>query len=96
MTNIKNASDCEDRVRQLAELITIVAIGRSKNEEEANQLIKLPSFDKYGGGPSSELYLVLAPLIYWMEYAVDREERFSLFLQIYQTIKDVISGLPKS
>jgi hypothetical protein len=55
----------------------------------------LPSFERYGGGPSSELYLVLAPLLFWLEYSVDREERFSLFMQIYQTIKDVLNGLPK-
>lgn len=55
----------------------------------------MPSFDKYGGGPSSELYLVLAPLLYWLEYAIDSEERFPMFLQLYQTVKDVLAGLPK-
>lgn len=64
----------------MAELISIVAVGRLKNEEDANQLIRLPSVERYGGGPSSELYLTLAPLLYWVEYAVDREERFPVFI----------------
>ena len=64
----------------MAEVIMIVAQGRQKSEEDANQLIRLPSFEKYGDGPSSELYLVLAPLLYWLEYSIEREDRLSLFL----------------
>jgi hypothetical protein len=64
----------------MAEIITIVSLGRQKSEEDANQAIRLPSHERYGGGPSSELYLVLAPLLYWLEYSIDREDRFSLFI----------------
>jgi hypothetical protein len=63
----------------MAEIITIVAMGRQKGEEDANQLIRLPTCDKYGGGPSSELYLVLTPLIYWIEYSLEQKDRLSLF-----------------
>jgi len=73
----------DEQVRQMAEIITIVAVGRQKNEEDSNQLIRLPSYERYGGGPSSELYLVLTPLLYWLEYSIDKEERFSLFMQLY-------------
>ena len=64
----------------MAEVITIVSLGRQKSEEDANQLIRLPSFEQYGGGPSSELYLVLSPLLYWLEYSIDREDRLPLFM----------------
>jgi hypothetical protein len=47
----------------------------------------------FGGGTSSEFYLILAPLLYWLEYSIDREDRLMLFQQTYQTIKDVIAGL---
>ena len=63
----------------MAEVITIVAMGRLKGEEDANQLIRLPTSDRYGGGSSSELYLVLSPLIYWLEYSIDRPDRLPLF-----------------
>lgn len=79
----------------MAHVIVIVAQGRQKQEEDANQLIRLPSYEKYGGGPSSELYLVLAPLLYWLEYSIDREDCFSLFQTLYQTIKEVLQGLSK-
>ena len=95
LTEIKGAEGMDDRVRQMAEVITIVSLGRQKSEEDANQLIRLPSFEKYGGGPSSELYLVLAPLLYWLEYSIDREDRLPLFMQLYQTVKDVLAGLSK-
>ncbi len=35
-------------------------------------------------------------MLYWLEYSIDSEERFPLFMQLYQTIKDVMAGLPKS
>ena len=50
-----------------------------KNEEESQQLIRLPSCEQFGGGSSSEFYLLLPPLLYWMEYSIDREERLVLF-----------------
>jgi hypothetical protein len=64
---------------QLCDVITIIAMGRQKNEEEANQLIKLPSAESFGNGTSSELVLVLPQLVFWLEYAIDREDRLQLF-----------------
>lgn len=67
----------------MAEIVSVVTLGRQKSEEDANQLIKLPTLKQYGGGPSSELYLVLSPLLYWLEYSIDKEERFMMFTTIY-------------
>jgi len=53
----------------------------------------LPTNEKFGGGSSSELYLVLSPLIYWLEFSIDKEDRLLMFQQIYQTIKDVLEGI---
>ena len=39
--------------------------------------------------------MLLTPLIYWLEFSIDREERLPMFLQLYQTIKDILLGLPK-
>jgi hypothetical protein len=41
-----------------------------------------------------DLYLFLNPLLFWLDFSVERVERFSLFKQIYQTIKDVLDSLP--
>jgi len=75
LTEIKGLDNQDDLIRQLAEVIQIVATGRLKNEEESQQLIRLPSSEQFGGGSSSEFYLLLAPLLYWLEYSIDREER---------------------
>lgn len=45
LTEIKGQEGQDDRVRQMAEVITIVSLGRQKSEEDANQLIRLPSFE---------------------------------------------------
>jgi len=34
--------------------------------------------------------------LYWLEYSIDKEDRFSLFMQVYQSIKDVLTSLHKS
>lgn len=83
LTEWQGAQEKDEQVRQMAEIITIVAMGRQKCEEDANQLIRLPTAEKYGGGPSTELYLVLTPLIFWLEFAIDREDRLPLFQQVY-------------
>ena len=41
-----------------------------------------------------ELYLLLNPLLFWLDFSVEREERLALFKQVYQTIKDVLENLP--
>lgn len=60
---------------QLCEVVTTVTFNRLKQEEEANQLIKLPVPESFGNGASSEMYLLLPQLIFWMEYSIDREDR---------------------
>lgn len=41
-----------------------------------------------------DLYLLLNPLLFWLDFSVEREERLGLFKQVYQTIKDVLENLP--
>jgi len=41
-----------------------------------------------------DLYLLLNPLLFWLDFSVEREERLNLFKQVYQTIKDVLENLP--
>ena len=75
-------------------MITLVTFNRLKQEEEANQLIKLPTPESFGNGPSSEMYLLLPQLMFWLEYAIDREDRLQLFTQLYSTIKEVLESVP--
>ena len=51
----------------------MISVGRRKNDEEANSLIKLKV--EY----TSELYLFLNPLLFWLDFSVEREERLGLF-----------------
>ena len=64
---------------QLCEVINIVAFNRLKQEEDADQLIKLPTAESFGNGASAEMYLLLPQLIFWMEYSIDREDRLQMF-----------------
>ena len=41
-----------------------------------------------------DLYLLLNPLLFWLDFSVEREERLNLFKHVYQTIKDVLENLP--
>ena len=41
-----------------------------------------------------DLYLLLNPLLFWLDFSVERENRLNLFKQVYQTIKDVMDNLP--
>ena len=66
----------------------MISIGRKKNEEEANSLIKIKLEH------TLELYLLINPLLFWLDFSVEREERFGLFKSVYQTIKDVLENLP--
>lgn len=66
----------------------MVSVGRKKNEEEANSLIKIKQ------DYIIELYLLINPLLFWLDFSVEREERFPLFKSVYQTIKDVLENLP--
>lgn len=81
----------EDDLLQLSqylEIITIISVGRTTNQDEANSLIKI----KYDF--CMDLYLLLNPLLFWLDFSVEREERLNLFKQVYQTIKDVLDNLP--
>lgn len=60
---------------QICEVVTIVTFNRLKQEEEANQLIKLPPAESFGNGPSAEMYILLPQLLFWLEYSIDREDR---------------------
>jgi len=66
----------------------MIALSTKKNEEEANSLIKIKQ--EY----CQELYLLVEPLLFWLDFSVEREERLSLFKTVYQTIKDVLDNLP--
>jgi hypothetical protein len=37
---------------------------------------------------------LINPLLFWLDFSVEREDRLSLFKAIYQTIKDVLENLP--
>lgn len=32
--------------------------------------------------------------MFWLDFSVEREERFALFKSVYTTIKDVLENLP--
>jgi hypothetical protein len=55
----------------------LISVGRKKSEEEANSLIKIKQ--EY----SIELYLLINPLLFWLDFSVEREERLPLFKQVY-------------
>ena len=73
---------------QYLEIITFISVGRHNNQEEANSLIKIKQ------DYCMDLYLLLNPLLFWLDFSVEREERLNLFKQVYQTIKDVLDNLP--
>lgn len=66
----------------------MISVGRKNNEAEANSLIKIKQ------DYCIELYLLINPLLFWLDFSVEREERFPLFKQVYATIKDVLDNLP--
>jgi len=72
----------------LIDIIGLVSAGRKKNEEEANSLIQIKV------DYCLDLYLLLNPLLYWLDFSVERDDRLSLFKTIYKTIKDVLENLP--
>mmetsp|Transcript_1902 Transcript_1902/g.2662 ORF Transcript_1902/g.2662 Transcript_1902/m.2662 type:complete len:189 (+) Transcript_1902:3059-3625(+) len=81
----------EDDLQQLCqylEIITLISVGRRNNQEEANSLIKIKQ--EY----CMDLFLLLNPLLFWLDFSVEREERIGLFKQVYQTLKDVLDNIP--
>jgi hypothetical protein len=73
---------------QVFDIISVVSVSRKKNEEEANSQIKIKQ------DYILELYLLINPLLFWLDFSVEREERFPLFKSVYQTIKEVLENLP--
>ena len=66
----------------------MISAGRKNSEVEANTLIKIKQ------NYCLELYLLINPMLFWLDFSVEREDRFPLFKQIYSTIKDVLDNLP--
>ena len=73
---------------QLLDIVSLISTGRKKTEEEANQLIKIKQ--EY----FIELYLLINPLLFWLDFSVEREDRLPLFKQVYQTLKELMESLP--
>lgn len=82
------SDDDLQQLSQYLEIITFISVGRRNNQEEANSLIKIKQ------DYCMDLYLLLNPLLFWLDFSVEREERLALFKQVYQTIKDVLENLP--
>lgn len=53
----------------LLDIIGLVSVGRKKNDEEANTLIKMKQ--EY----TIELCQVLQPLLFWLDFSIERENR---------------------
>jgi hypothetical protein len=41
-----------------------------------------------------ELYALINPLLFWLDYSIERPERFPLFKQVWRTLSKVLSQLP--
>jgi hypothetical protein len=76
------------QLSQYLEIITFISVGRRQSQDEANSLIKIKQ------DFCMDLYLLLNPLLFWLDFSVEREERLNIFKQVYQTIKDVLENLP--
>lgn len=73
---------------QYLEIVTYISAGRRNPQDEANSLIRI----KYDY--CLDLYLFLNPLLFWLDFSVERVERLNLFKQVYKTIKEVLESLP--
>lgn len=73
----------------LLDIISLISVERLKIEEDTNNLIRLNT------SLSMDLYLLLNPVIYWMKFSIEREDRFHLFKASWKTIKDIIMALPE-
>ena len=88
ISKLEISDEESQQLLQLFDIVSMISVGRKKNDEEANQLIKIKQ--EY----CLELYLLINPLLFWLDFSVEREERFSHFKTVYQTIKDVLENLP--
>lgn len=73
----------------LLDLVSLLSVERLKIEEDTNNLIRLNT------SLSMDLYLLLNPVIYWMKFSIEREDRLQLFKASWKTIKDIIMALPE-
>ena len=61
------------QLSQYLEIITYISAGRRSSQDEANSLIKIKQ------DYCMDLYLLLNPLLFWLDFSVEREERLGLF-----------------
>lgn len=73
----------------LLDIISLISVERLKIEEDTNNLIRLNT------SLSMDLYLLLNPVIYWMKFSIEREDRLHLFKASWKTVKDIIMALPE-
>jgi len=66
-----------NQLQQIFDIISVVSVSRKKNEEEANSHIKIKQ------DYILELYLLINPLLFWLDFSVEREDRFPLFKSVY-------------
>lgn len=88
ISKLEIAEEEGNQLLSIFEVVVVVATSRRKSEEEANSHIKIKQ------DYILELYLLINPLLFWLDFSVEREERFGLFKAVYQTIKDVLENLP--
>ena len=73
----------------LWDITSLISVERLKIEEDTNNLIRLST------SLSMDLYLLLNPVIYWLKFSIEREDRLHLFKASWKTIKDIIMSLPE-
>lgn len=73
----------------LLDIVSLLSVERLKIEEDTNNLIRLNT------SLSMDIYLLLNPVIYWMRFSIEREDRLHLFKASWKTIKDILMSLPE-
>lgn len=76
------------QVCALLDIVSLISIEWLKLEDDSNSLIKLSS------SLSMDLYMLINPVIFWMNYSIESEDRLSLFKLAYKALKDVSLALP--
>jgi hypothetical protein len=90
MSDKENQDDAEiQKLITLLDIVSLISVERLKIEEDTNNLIRLNT------SLSMDLYLLLNPVIYWMKFSIEREDRLHLFKASWKTIKDIIMALPE-
>ena len=90
MSDKDNLDDAEiQKLITLLDIVSQISVERLKIEEDTNNLIRLNT------SLSMDLYLFLNPVIYWMKFSIEREDRLHLFQASWKAIKDIIMALPE-